>query len=207
MRDPGPRHHLKEARGRRDRLALHGQDLPALAPGEQGGSCTLFAARCTPQAALQGAASAGRRRAASSGAAECARYARRTPGERPPRPTAVASAGAAAFRPQPPGGAASSASSPPAPPRRPRADRPAHRSPASSSRAPGALCAGVTRTHAMQQAEALAPELVQALVAQHPMAHMATEDEIAGAALWLCSEAAGSVTGAPLQVDGGFLAA
>ncbi|XXT25621.1 SDR family oxidoreductase [Sorangium sp. So ce429] len=29
-----------------------------------------------------------------------------------------------------------------------------------------ALCAGVTRTPAMQQAEALAPELVQALVAQ-----------------------------------------
>ncbi|XXY55132.1 SDR family oxidoreductase [Sorangium sp. So ce269] len=70
-----------------------------------------------------------------------------------------------------------------------------------------ALCAGVTRTPAMQQAEALAPELVEALVAQHPMARMATEDEIAGAALWLCSEAAGYVTGAPLQVDGGFLAA
>lgn len=70
-----------------------------------------------------------------------------------------------------------------------------------------ALCAGVTRTPAMRQAEALAPELVQALVAQHPMARMATEDEIAGAALWLCSEGAGYVTGAALPVDGGFLAA
>ncbi|WP_437576922.1 SDR family NAD(P)-dependent oxidoreductase [Sorangium sp. So ce887] len=70
-----------------------------------------------------------------------------------------------------------------------------------------ALCAGVTRTPAMEQAEALAPELVRGLVGQHPMARMATEDEIAGAALWLCSEGAGYVTGAALPVDGGFLAA
>ncbi|MGK3998408.1 SDR family NAD(P)-dependent oxidoreductase [Sorangium sp. So ce1024] len=70
-----------------------------------------------------------------------------------------------------------------------------------------ALCAGATRTPLMQQAEALAPELVQALVAEHPMARMATEDEIAGAALWLCSDGAAYVTGAPLPVDGGFLAA
>jgi NAD(P)-dependent dehydrogenase (short-subunit alcohol dehydrogenase family) len=35
---------------------------------------------------------------------------------------------------------------------------------------------------------------------------MATEEEIARAALWLCSEGAGFVTGAPLLVDGGFLA-
>jgi NAD(P)-dependent dehydrogenase (short-subunit alcohol dehydrogenase family) len=39
------------------------------------------------------------------------------------------------------------------------------------------------------------------------MGRMGTEEEIAGAALWLCSPAAGFVTGAPLQVDGGFLAA
>ncbi|MBN9161037.1 MAG: short-chain dehydrogenase [Myxococcales bacterium 68-20] len=70
-----------------------------------------------------------------------------------------------------------------------------------------AICAGVTRTPAMAQAEAFAPEIVQQLVAQHPMARMATEDEIASAVLWLCSEGAGYVTGAPLSVDGGFLAA
>jgi NAD(P)-dependent dehydrogenase (short-subunit alcohol dehydrogenase family) len=50
-----------------------------------------------------------------------------------------------------------------------------------------AICAGVTRTPAM--------------------ARMATEEEIASAVLWLCSEGAGYVTGAPLAVDGGFLAA
>jgi NAD(P)-dependent dehydrogenase (short-subunit alcohol dehydrogenase family) len=39
------------------------------------------------------------------------------------------------------------------------------------------------------------------------MGRMATAEEIAGAVLWLCSEGAGYVTGAPLPVDGGFLAA
>jgi len=70
-----------------------------------------------------------------------------------------------------------------------------------------AICAGVTRTSSMAIAERAAPELVRGLVDEHPMARMATEDEVAGAALWLCSPDAGFVTGAPLYVDGGFLAA
>jgi NAD(P)-dependent dehydrogenase (short-subunit alcohol dehydrogenase family) len=70
-----------------------------------------------------------------------------------------------------------------------------------------ALCAGVTGTPAMRQAEASYPELVASLVAEHPMRRMATEEEISGAALWLCSDGAGYVTGTPLAVDGGFLAA
>lgn len=70
-----------------------------------------------------------------------------------------------------------------------------------------ALCAGVTRTPAMSQAEKAMPELVHSLVAQHPMARMATVEEIASTVLWLCSESAGYVTGTPLAVDGGFLAA
>jgi NAD(P)-dependent dehydrogenase (short-subunit alcohol dehydrogenase family) len=70
-----------------------------------------------------------------------------------------------------------------------------------------ALCAGATATASMRHAQAAAPELVQALVAQHPLGRLATEEEIAGAVLWLCSEAAGYVTGASMAVDGGFLAA
>jgi NAD(P)-dependent dehydrogenase (short-subunit alcohol dehydrogenase family) len=70
-----------------------------------------------------------------------------------------------------------------------------------------AVCAGVTATAGMCQAEAAFPELVHALVAQHPMGRMASEAEIAEAVLWLCSAGAGYVTGTPLAVDGGFLAA
>jgi len=70
-----------------------------------------------------------------------------------------------------------------------------------------ALCAGVTATPAMRQAQAAVPEIVADLVAQHPLGRMATEAEIAAAMLWLCSDAASYVTGAPIAVDGGFLAA
>ena len=70
-----------------------------------------------------------------------------------------------------------------------------------------ALCAGATRTPGMRQAETFAPDLVRGLVAEHPMGRMATEEEIASAVLWLCSDGAGFVTGTPLAVDGGFLAA
>lgn len=70
-----------------------------------------------------------------------------------------------------------------------------------------ALCAGVTATATMRAAEAAVPELVHELVAQHPIGRMAREEEIADAALWLCSDGAGYVTGTPLAVDGGFLAA
>ena len=65
---------------------------------------------------------------------------------------------------------------------------------------------GVTATPAMRTAAELAPEMVQGLVAEHPMGRMATEEEIASAVLWLCSEGAGFVTGTALSVDGGFSA-
>jgi NAD(P)-dependent dehydrogenase (short-subunit alcohol dehydrogenase family) len=70
-----------------------------------------------------------------------------------------------------------------------------------------AVCAGITSTAAVQQAERVVPDVVRALVAEHPVGRMATEQEIAGAALWLCSDASRYVTGAPLHIDGGFLAA
>jgi NAD(P)-dependent dehydrogenase (short-subunit alcohol dehydrogenase family) len=59
----------------------------------------------------------------------------------------------------------------------------------------------------MRQAEAVDPEMVRALVAQHPIGRMATVDEIASAAVWLCSPGATYVTAAAIAVDGGFLAA
>jgi len=70
-----------------------------------------------------------------------------------------------------------------------------------------AVCPGVTATPAQRQAQAAVPELVASLVAEHPLGRMAREEEVAAAVLWLCSDGAGYVTGAPLAVDGGFLAA
>ena len=70
-----------------------------------------------------------------------------------------------------------------------------------------AICAGVTSTPAMRQAQKEVPQVVQALVDEHPMRRMATETEVATAVLWLCSEEAGFITGTALAVDGGFLAA
>ena len=70
-----------------------------------------------------------------------------------------------------------------------------------------ALCPGVTATDGMRRAEAAVPDLVGALVSRHAIGRMATEAEIASAALWLCSPGAAFVTGAALAVDGGYLAA
>jgi NAD(P)-dependent dehydrogenase (short-subunit alcohol dehydrogenase family) len=70
-----------------------------------------------------------------------------------------------------------------------------------------AICAGATATPSMRQAQSGAPQLVQALIDEHPMGRMASEEELASCVLWLCSKGAGFVTGAPLIVDGGFLAA
>jgi NAD(P)-dependent dehydrogenase (short-subunit alcohol dehydrogenase family) len=70
-----------------------------------------------------------------------------------------------------------------------------------------ALCAGVTATSGMRDAEVAIPEIVSDLVAQHPMGRMASEMEIASTVLWLCSDGAGYMTGTPVAVDGGFLAA
>jgi NAD(P)-dependent dehydrogenase (short-subunit alcohol dehydrogenase family) len=70
-----------------------------------------------------------------------------------------------------------------------------------------AICAGGTATAGMRSAEEVMPHVVRAFVAEHPMQRLAHESEIAAAALWLCSDAASYVTGTPLAVDGGFLAA
>jgi NAD(P)-dependent dehydrogenase (short-subunit alcohol dehydrogenase family) len=65
-----------------------------------------------------------------------------------------------------------------------------------------AVCPGLTNT-AMA---ARHPE-VAALAAQRvPDGRMATPEEVAAAAMWLCSEAAAHVTGVALPVDGGSVA-
>ncbi|GAB4569449.1 MAG: SDR family oxidoreductase [Haliangiales bacterium] len=70
-----------------------------------------------------------------------------------------------------------------------------------------AICPGATSTAAMQMAQEHYPQVVDELVAAHPMQRMATEAEVAAGVLWLCSSDAAFMTGHPLAMDGGYLAA
>jgi len=67
------------------------------------------------------------------------------------------------------------------------------------------ICPSHTRTHMLEQFFELRPELEAEFIAQAPMGRIATPEEVAEGALWLCSDAASFVTGEVLAVDGGFL--
>ena len=49
------------------------------------------------------------------------------------------------------------------------------------------------------------PEWLESVVARTPLGHPGEEDDIANAALWLLSEEAKYVTGAILDVSGGWV--
>lgn len=66
-----------------------------------------------------------------------------------------------------------------------------------------AVCPGVTLTTLTEKTP---PELLQAMIDQHPMGRLGKADEIADAVLWLCSDMASFSTGVAMPVDGGFLA-
>lgn len=64
--------------------------------------------------------------------------------------------------------------------------------------APGAVMTDMSREGLSQ------PEVRAAAEAATPMGRIAEPEDIAGAILWLCTPAAGYVTGATLPVDGGY---
>jgi NAD(P)-dependent dehydrogenase (short-subunit alcohol dehydrogenase family) len=68
-----------------------------------------------------------------------------------------------------------------------------------------AVCPGVIHTEMIDRFVGDDPEALAALVANEPMGRMGTPDEIAGAVVWLCSDAAGFVTGQALAIDGGLV--
>jgi NAD(P)-dependent dehydrogenase (short-subunit alcohol dehydrogenase family) len=68
------------------------------------------------------------------------------------------------------------------------------------------ICPSHTRTPMLEQFFELRPELEAAFIASAPMARIAAPEEVAEAALWLCSDAASFVTGHVLAVEGGYLA-
>lgn len=49
-------------------------------------------------------------------------------------------------------------------------------------------------------------ETLAALAAMHPVQRIATAEEVAMTAVWLCSDEAGFITGTAVPVDGGILA-
>lgn len=69
-----------------------------------------------------------------------------------------------------------------------------------------AICPGVIQTQILERVLAKNPEVGKKLVEDTPLGRIGLPDEIAGAVVWLCSDAASFVTGHALAVDGGFTA-
>jgi len=66
-----------------------------------------------------------------------------------------------------------------------------------------AICPGIVDTAMMDRFSGGTPEGREAVIAQEPIGRMGTPEEIAGAVLWLCSDAASFVVGHAMVVDGG----
>jgi NAD(P)-dependent dehydrogenase (short-subunit alcohol dehydrogenase family) len=69
-----------------------------------------------------------------------------------------------------------------------------------------AVCPGVIQTPMVARLTRSRPDLSEALVAAEPMGRTGKPEEIAEAAVWLCSDAASFVTGHAMSVDGGYVA-
>ena len=68
-----------------------------------------------------------------------------------------------------------------------------------------AVCPGTARTPMVERAVSSDPVLAEHLVSLHPIGRIGTADEIAAAAVWLCTDAASFVLGVALPVDGGYV--
>ncbi len=69
-----------------------------------------------------------------------------------------------------------------------------------------ALCPGVTLTPMVDDLIRGDPEMEDLIVGVHPMGRLASPEEMAQTAVWLCSDEASFVTGVALAVDGGLVA-
>lgn len=68
------------------------------------------------------------------------------------------------------------------------------------------VCPGIIRTPMLDRALEREPRREKSIVKVHPIGRLGEAEEIANAALWLCSNAASFVTGHQLAVDGGLTA-
>ncbi len=69
-----------------------------------------------------------------------------------------------------------------------------------------AVCPGVIETPMLERVSGQRPGLVERMVAGEPIGRAGKPEEIAEAAVWLCSDAASFVTGVAMPVDGGIFA-
>lgn len=69
-----------------------------------------------------------------------------------------------------------------------------------------AVCPGVIQTPMIDRAVGGSADVRASLLALEPVGRFGTPEEVAEAALWLCSDAASFVTGHALAVDGGLVA-
>lgn len=70
-----------------------------------------------------------------------------------------------------------------------------------------AVCPGVVETAMIQDITAQESNVDYILMHRQHLGRMAKPVEVAGAVVWLCSDEASMVTGAALEIDGGWLAA
>ena len=69
-----------------------------------------------------------------------------------------------------------------------------------------AICPGVIHTEMMDRLTGKDPKAEKQFTDLEPVGRMGTPEEIAAAAVWLCSKSASFVTGHCMAVDGGFVA-
>jgi NAD(P)-dependent dehydrogenase (short-subunit alcohol dehydrogenase family) len=69
-----------------------------------------------------------------------------------------------------------------------------------------AVCPGYIETPLLEPYSSTNPDLEPYIRRIQPMGRLGTAEEVAGAVVWLCSDAASFVTGHPLVIDGGMLA-
>jgi NAD(P)-dependent dehydrogenase (short-subunit alcohol dehydrogenase family) len=68
-----------------------------------------------------------------------------------------------------------------------------------------AVCPGMVDTPMMQQWFTTNPDLARAVLASKPQQRLAQPEQVAEAAVWLCSDAADWVSGVSMVIDGGGL--
>lgn len=66
------------------------------------------------------------------------------------------------------------------------------------------VCPGAIETEMVARVAAEQPEMIERTVAAHPLGRLGRPEEIAATVVWLCSDAAGFVTGQTIAVDGGY---